>query len=724
MHKTRELGLIAVGLSLSSANVLASADWVCPHPNNSSSIPKPTLSPLQVQANAIHVEADQALFKRQGASQLQGDVIIANQDTQLRADQASFNPQTQDVSASGAVYLFSPGLELSSDRLNYNLQQGTGEIQNASYQLSAVDGRGSSKKLIRESKHITRLNEASFTTCPPGTNTWAIQAKSIELNQQNGQGTARNVSLQINGRSLLYLPYFSFPLSDQRKSGLLTPNFTTDEKSGLQISVPYYFNLAPNYDLTLTGNFLSKRGVQLDSQFRYLLAKHGGEVNFEFLPDDNETNRKNRYYFDWFHSSHTGSNSELTLNAQGVSDNAYFNDLGTSLDASSTVRLERSLKYRSNKGDWSFAALLQDYQVLDNSTNSYARLPQLRAEWRPKAQPNELVTYARTEYTFFSDSESIDGHRFDISAGLSRRFGNQFAYVTPAVEVRHTQYELDREANSSIQRSLPTASLDTGLFFERPLKEGKWIQTLEPRIFYSFTPFQDQDDIPVFDSSRRTFNYSQLFQTNRYTGSDRIEDANRLTTSITTRLQDTEKGREVLRASIGQMYHFDDRKVTLPDESIERGNRSELVLEASGELNEATRMTTTAFVDTGDKSVTASQVRIHYKDRKSRILNLGYSQRKNEYAAAHISFATPVTKQWKLAGGYEQDLENKRMLESVVGLEYHSCCWKGRIAARKYLLSDNSTYDDALFMEVELKGLGDFGSGARKFLGNRIYGYE
>ena len=243
-------------------------------------------------------------------------------------------------------------------------------------------------------------------------------------------------------------------------------------------------------------------------------------------------------------------------------------------------------------------------------------------------------------------------------------------------------------------------------------------------MYYTYTPFRDQSAIPIFDSSNKTLSYSQLFNSNRFTGKDRVEDANRLSTSVTTRIQDTENGREVFRASVGQMYHFEDRNVALPGESIASGSRSELVFEAAGELNAATRMTATALFDTDNKNLSASQLRINYKDRKERILNVGYSQRKDEYEATHFSFATPVTKQWKFAAGYEHDLQNNRMLESLLGAEYSSCCWKGRIAARKYLLADNTSYDDAVFVEIELKGLGNFGSGAREFLGNRIYGYE
>lgn len=721
-------GLILPTAALASINTLTgNTAQVCPVPQS----PQPAavtadkigLLPADVQEGAVYVEADDALFRASGQSLLEGDVIIASDQTVLRADRAAYNKNTQDVSATGNVYLISAGLELQSSALNYNLETDTGRIQQANYQVDNADGRGSSTTIIRENKSSTRMQDASYTTCPIGHESWRINAGSIELDHEKEQGTARDLSFQINNTPILYLPYFTFPLTDKRQSGLLTPTVGSNEKTGFRLSLPYYFNLAPNYDLTVTTNFFSKRGVQLESEFRYLFPKHQGIVSYDLLPGDSENNDNNRYYFSLQHFSKTGADSELSLRAEGVSDIDYFNDLGTSLAASSIVNLERTLSYTKARDDWSFSALVQDYQVLDNSNTTYARLPQLKAQWRPD-KDSATDWQLDGEYTFFSDNNAVDGHRADVKLSVARRFGNAFAYVTPAAALQHTSYSLDQNNNSTVHRTLPTASLDTGLFFERPLRDGRWVQTLEPRLFYTYTPFRDQSAIPVFDSSGKTLSYSQLFNSNRFTGKDRVEDANRLSSSVTTRIQDTENGREVLRASLGQIYHFDDRNVTLPGEILASGSRSELVVEAAGEINKSTRMVATAFYDTDETSMSASQLRLNYKDRKDRILNLGYSQRKGEYEATHLSFATPVAQQWKLAAGHEYDLKNDRMLETLLGVEYSSCCWKGRIAARKYLLSDNTSYDDAVFVEVELKGLGNFGSGANEFLGNRIYGYE
>lgn len=721
-------GLLLFGLSLSSPLVLAAQtqDWNCPATpvnNKNSQHQKPAL-PVGIQKEATYIEADQAMFKEQGQSTLQGAVIIAKDTTRLSADQATYDKQTQQITAEGNVYFISDGMELQSQKLNFSLATNTGEIQQADYQFSKTDGRGSSRKISREANGVARMTDASYTTCPLNNNTWSFYAESIELDQRNQYGTARNLSLRIKDTPVLYLPYFSFPLSNKRTSGFLSPSFATSDESGVHVSVPYYWNMAPNYDLTVTTNFLSKRGVQLETEFRYLSEKQNGTVEYEFLPGDNEYANKNRYFFNLEYERNLTENSRITLDAKGVSDNQYFEDLGTSLEGSSIVNLERTLRYQRQRKDWSFTALVQDFQVLDDSNETYARLPQLSLDWEPETAPGATQWAFNSEYSNFSSSSADDGQRVSMQASVKKRFGNEFAYLTPAAKLHHTGYALDQDNNTRISRSLATASVDGGLFFERELKGGELIQTLEPRFYYTYTPFHDQSDIPIFDSSVKTLSYSRLFSDNRFTGGDRIEDANRLSTSLTTRLQNRETGREVFRASAGQIYHFDDRKVSLPDETLGTGSRSELVFEAAGELNASTRMTTTAFVDTDSGNVSASQVKINYKDQKERILNLGYNQRKRDYEAAHVSFATPVTESWKLAGGYEYDLKNDRLLESVVGIEYRDCCWKGRIAGRKYLLSDNTSYDSAVFVELELKGLGNFGSSASEFLGNRIYGYE
>lgn len=724
MFFSSQARLLVMGLSCSPSLLYAQSSWeTCPLPTSTIKQTKP-LRPANLDKMAIYLEADQALFREQGDSELTGHVYISQNDQELSATQALYNRQTGKVLAQGAVNFQSPTVHVTGQELEYNLNSGLGSLTGVAYLLNGSDGRGASSELIQESSQVTRLKNASYTTCPVGVNSWSLKAEDIKLDRSTEQGTARQVTLQIHDRPFLYLPYFSFPLTDQRKSGFLMPNFGTNEQSGLRVSVPYYWNLAPNYDLTTTTNMLSKRGLQLENEFRYLTELQRGTVQYDVLPSDQERHNELRYHFDIQHLSQFDKHNQLKLQAAGVSDKDYFDDLGNSLAVSSIVNLERTLSYTSDNEEWDFSALAQSYQILDSSSENYARLPQLQATWTPQLAENAPKLSASSEYTYFSRNKNDNGHRLATQVTLKQRFENPAAFIEPKLKLTQTSYQLEQATNKSITRTLATAAVDAGLFFERPLKDGKRLQTLEPRIYYTYTPYRDQSAIPVFDSSERTLSYSQLFTDNDFTGKDRIADNNRLSTSLTTRVQELDKGREIFRASVGQMYYFSDRKVTLPDETAKTGSRSELVMEMAGELNDSTRVSGTAFGDVTAKQVSASQLRVNYQDQKQRILNLGYSQRKGEYESAQIAFATPVTQNWTLVGAHEQDLKNDRSLETLVGLEYQSCCWKSRLAARNYLLSDNTTYDDAVFVELELKGLGSFGSGTRNLMENRIYGYK
>lgn len=681
--------------------------------------------PASLPPQAVYIEADTALFRAQGVSSMSGNVHVSQGNKTLRADQASYEQPAGIVSGTGNVSFQSDNMAVRSSALHYDLTRDTGEMQDAEYHLNQSDGRGFSKRVVQDAPGMTRLEESTYSTCPVGKQDWSLNADTIRLHHAEARGTASNATLKIRDVPVLYLPYFSFPLTDARKSGFLWPVIGTNERSGLQLGLPYYFNLAPHYDLTLTPTLLGRRGLQLGGELRYLTKKHQGTLAYTLLPDDRASDKNNRYYFNVQNNTRLGEVSSLTLKAEGVSDDQYFVDLGNSLEATSVVNLERRLEYRTAAGDWSFSSLLQNYQVLDGGTAPHARLPQLSLRYRPPQAGNGLNLSSEIEYTHFSGSKTVtNGKRLDASTRASKKFAADAAYVKPAISLHHTYYALDDAEGSEITRTIPSASLDAGLFFERNIRQGRYVQTLEPRLFYTYTPYRGQSDIPVFDSSQRSLSYDQLFTENRFTGKDRIADNNRLSASLTTRVQSPEDGRELFRASIGQMYYFDDRKVTLPGQTTLQGDRSELILEAAGEINPRTRISSTAYWDSDTQEFNAGEVRVRYKDDKKRILNVGYAQRKDDFESANLSFSVPVNSHVKAIGAWERDLQNDRDLETVIGAEYESCCWKTRVASRNYLLPDNTTRDNAVFVELELKGLGNFGSGTRDLLQNRVYGYE
>lgn len=680
-------------------------------------------------AGAVYLEADEGQISQTGISVLKGDVTIQQDQTFLSANEATFNRKTQTVNAKNKISLQTPALQVDSQSLELQLSTHKATIVDTHYQLKNGDGNGGSKRITQETKEKTTLEDATFSTCPVNQKSWHIKAENITLDHTKQIGTAKNVSLRIGNTPLFYSPYFDFPLNSQRKSGFLVPRIGITEQSGTSISLPYYFNLAPNYDLTLTPNILSQRGIKLDSEFRYLNKRNEGVLRLDLLPSDNNFNGEDRILTGIKHRTELGENTALTIDATNVSDDDYFDDLGDSLLSSSTVSLERTLRIIHRKDDWTFSTAVQDYQILDNSTPPYSRLPELSLQYAPKNGFYNTKNQIDAELVNFHRENDVTGIRFDINALSAKRYGDSSWYVEPSLALRHTQYSLDNNTisnNDSPSRTLPTASVDAGVFLERIIPEKDLIQTLEPRLLYTYTPFKDQSDIPVFDSAATSFGTStQLFSKNRFTGKDRIGDTNQLTTALTSRLIDTKQGREKLTASIGQIFYFDDRRVTLPGfTTTDTTSSSELALELSAEIGKRTKFISSTYWDTDSKEISLNETRLHYKDPKDRIVNLVYSNLDEEFEQAQLSFSAPVNEEWSIVGNYERDLRNDRDLEVLAGIEYSSCCWKTRIVGRRYLTSDNITYDNATFIEFELKGLGNIGTGAQSFLNEQIYGYE
>jgi len=675
--------------------------------------------------DAVYLEADNGVISRQGVSELDGSVIIQRNQQTLNADNARYDRQTEQVNASGNISLNSGKTTFSSDRIDYNLAKQAGTIENAKYQMEGSHVHGQSKTITQKNADELELSQATYTTCPAPDPSWHLSSGNISLNNKTKTGTAKNVVLRAGNIPLFYFPWLSFSLDNERKSGFLSPKAGISEHSGYELTLPYYFNIAPNYDATLSLTALSERGWQLDGEFRFLSDFGKGSVEYQVLPSDDKYNDEWRDYFKIGYEHTMGPRSKLRLKAEGVSDNDYFTDLGDGLVSSTTSALEREVRYSIDGANWDFSLSALDYQVLDASYQPYAKLPEAKFSYQSPHKYNKTDVSVEAEATYFEGSADPTGMRVDIGLKATKRFGNEAWYLKPSAEYRLTQYNLqDNPGGNTLSRNLPTYSLDGGLFFDRLLKNGLK-QTLEPRLFYTYTPYTDQSDIPVFDSSVIDFSTStQLFSSNRFTGKDRIGDSNQLTLALTSRLQNPKTGQEMLNISAGQVFYFDDRKVTLPGESALTNNRSDIAFELAGRLNDKTRLSTTWLWDPDNTDWSSKEARINYQDDKKRILNFSYQNLQDEVEEIDASFSLPLTQKWSMVGRADYDLFNDRSLELLAGVEYQDCCWGTRITARRYLTSDNITYDDALYFELELKGLGSIGNSARSILQEKTYGYE
>ncbi len=681
--------------------------------------------------DAVYLEADSGSINRQGLSELEGDVIIQRNQQRLNANRASFDGKKNQVKADGNVILSTDTTAFKSDSIDYDMANQRGIINNAKYQVKGSHTNGTSSRIEQKSRDELSLENATYTTCPAPDPSWHIASRSININQATQVGTAQDVTLRVGNVPILYLPWISFPLDNpftgktQRKTGFLVPEVGVSDQSGYEITVPYYINLAPNYDATIYVTPLSERGLRVKTIGRFITEKSRGELDYSFIPSDNALNDEWRDYFKLIYQRNLDHRRTLTIKAEGVSDNEYLDDLSDSLSTSSTSALERTIRYDVGSKNWDFSLTALDYQVLDATAQPYAKLPELTFNYQSPHVYNGLDLTLNAEATYFEGSANPTGLRLDVGLKASKRYGNDSWYVKPSVNYQATQYSLQNStAGNSLSRALPTFTIDSGLLFERNLNY-QLQQTLEPRLFYTYTPYKDQSNIPIFDTARTDFSISnQLFESNRFTGKDRIADANQLTLSLTSRVQNPKTGSEVLEASVGQIFYFDDRKVTLPGDNALTNKSSEFAFELNTNINKHTRFSTTAFWDPNTSDWASTEARINYLDDKQRILNINYQKIPGQLSEIDTSFSLPINKKWSLVGKLDYDLYNDRVLEQLAGIAFEDCCLASRLVARRYLTTDNVSYDDALYFEFNLKGLGSINTGVNAILKENIYGYE
>lgn len=682
-------------------------------------------------ADAVYLEADEGVIISNGVSTLSGNVIIQQNDASFNANTARYDRTTNQVRAQGNVILSMSGLELKSPSIDYNLKQSTGVIEQAKYSMGDQGAHGKSSQIKQINKNLLRLKDATYTSCPVSINSWHLASSEISLNNKTQIGHAKNVTFKVGTVPVFYFPWLRFPLNDQRFSGFLTPSIRLQSNAG--ISLPYYFNLAPNYDATVKLSTLNNRGFQLDSEFRYLTDKHQGTLEYDFIPEDKSFHNQKRDYFKVNHHTTLSDKDHINFIAEGVSDKDFIDDFSTSLETSIRPALQRRLEIVHNDEPWSSSAALEDYQILDLADAPYAKLPEIKLSYSPKSKPKDLKIDLNSEFTYFDKSDAVTGTRADLKLKISKKWGDDAWYFKPTVSLQHTLYSLntfssdnqnDTNNENSLSRTLPTLSLDGGLFLDRTVKE-KYTQTLEPRLFYTYTPYKDQDAFPIFDTARTNFSASnQLFRENRFTGKDRIADTNQLTFALSSRIQHRQSGKELFKASIGQIINFSDRKVILPGGTIQTGKRSDLVLELSGRLNDNFRITSINTFNSEDTRASSNDLRLNYQDDKKRIANLSFRKLDTELKQVSLSGSLPINDKWSVVGNVDHDIKNNRNLEVFAGVEYQDCCWKTRLVVKRYLTSDNISYETPVFLEFELKGLGNLGNSATDQIKDKIYGYD
>ena len=668
------------------------------------------------------------------AVRAEGDVIIERNDEILNAQWADYDQAANTVTAGNKFKLAQNGSTVSGNKITYNLTDSTGtsdyvrvDAEQEGRRLQSV-----SRQAEMKGKGLYKLIETKFNTCSPGDASWYIKAKSIEADQNSGIGVAKGASLVFGGVPVLYTPWADFPINGSRKSGLLVPNISTGS-DGLELALPYYLNLAPNYDATVTPGIISSRGVHLGGQFRYLQSKYSGQLDGDWMPHDKKRDRNNRYQFKWNHNQQITRHLNGGIDFNQVSDNDYYRDFYGRNDIAGNVNLNRQawLNYDDSLwgGNFNGSITAQKYQTLANESGNIGNA--------------EINVYG--QFTRFDHDEKQSGSRALLYPSIKWDFHNQWGYVRPKIGVHSTYYALDKfnsTPSRHASRTLPIFNVDSGMTFERKAKlfGSNYIQTLEPRLFYNYIPTKSQNDLPNFDSSENSFSYAQLFRENLYSGSDRINAANSLSTAVQTRILDPNNGTERFRAGIGQKFYIKTDTVLL-DGSVSQyeRNRSDWVAFAHGNVSNSIRLDADVHYNQNLGRAESYSAGVRYNPEPGKILSARYKYGRNEkiylqsdgsyyydrLSQIDLAAQWPIKKNLYAIARYNYEIEAKKPLEILAGVEYKSnCgCWSASIVGQHYVTGLNSS-KNAVFFNLQLKDLSNIGNNPFEQLRLAIPGYS
>ncbi len=674
----------------------------------------------------VVVEADRIEGIGQQEVRAVGNAVLRQDDQSLSADLIIYHPPREDVFALGNVVVQRGGNVVRGPRLEYNLESQTGQMEAPVYQLELNNARGQARLFLFEGENRYRAKQASYTTCPVNRDDWYLRVADLEIDRNTNVGVARNVWLEFQDVPILYSPYVDFPLGKERKSGFLPPVIGTTTQGGAEVTLPYYWNIAPNRDATIAPRVIARRGLMLANEFRYLERGYNGEAKVDVLPND-QVSGGDRWALLLQHGHAFSPQLQGAVNFQRVSDNNYFRDLASSVTLTSQTNLpqEGSLSYAGE--GWTALARAQKYQTLQDPlapiTPPYDRLPQLLLQGlKPDVLGADLGLNA--EAVRFEHPTLETGARLVAYPTLSYPLRTAFAYLTPKAGLHYTRYDLDRPGSeASLSRSLPIGSVDTGLFLERPVSAfgQRFLQTLEPRLFYVYVPFRDQEKLPNFDSADADFNFAQIFTENRFTGSDRIGDANQLTVALTSRLLEPDSGAERLRFALGQRFRFEKPRVQLAS-PISPSNRSDLLASVGGRLTQSWLFDASMQWNPSDNETEKLNLYARYHPEPGKVANVGYRFTRNALEQVDVSAQWPLSSRWQGVMRYNYSLRESRVLDALAGLEYDAGCWSVRFVAQRIATAVDQA-SNAFFVQLEFTGLGKIGADPIHVLRSSIPGF-
>lgn len=729
--------------------------------------------------------ADQIEGRNDEETVAEGNVEMRKIDSQLLTDKLTYWPLEDEMDAVGNVQLYQYEDEIRGPHLRMKMSQQIGYFDEADFKLKRditnrfyrpvtsvnvigstttvtnapmmmtipsgygltpalpirrpTEAYGHAKRIDFEGENQVRLSETTYSSCKPGQTDWYLRASEIKLDYDQEAADGKNATVYFKGLPIFYAPFASFGLNQQRHSGFLPPMYSASTKNGIDLTLPYYWNLAPNYDVTFLPREMAKRGFQLGAEARYVDHNYSGTSRLEYLPNDSMAKRS-RWAYGLTHEQTLGRGLSASINLNGVSDSLYWSDLSSRLLDTSQSQLPKqvTLNYVPPASWWSASATWLRYQTLqldpaNPTTRPYFLEPQINFYGRlPNVLHSDISLVG--QYSRFSHPTLVDGSRAVLYPQLSVPFVHPAFSITPKIGVHATQYNLDRVTlgqPSRISRVLPIFSVDSNVVFER---DTKWlgrdhIQTLEPRLYYVYIPYRDQNRIPVFDSGVADFNFAQIFTENRYSGYDRINDANQLTAAVTTRYLDANTGAERFKFMVGQRYYLRNTRVLLPGETPPNKNFSNSLFAFNGLVLPKTYVDSAVEYNNKQARTERFSIGARYQSDHAKVLSASYRFVRSDVSGTNtqvdqIDLATqwPLNGRWSAVGRYNYSIRDKQILEAVGGAEYNAGCWSARFVVQR-LKAVAGTPNTTFFFQLELNDFASIGSNPLQLLRRSIPGY-
>ncbi|MDB5797731.1 MAG: LPS-assembly protein LptD [Paucimonas sp.] len=705
---------LAVALSASALSGRAMAQGA-PAPAR----PEESNAPTRVDAERLSGRPDREIT-------LERNVEIQRGSMTLNADRADYDIIDDRVKAHGNVRLQNFGDRYSGEELNLKMDTGQGYVVRPTYRLQNNNAQGQAERIEFETRDRAVIEQGTYSTCEGPDPDWQLRAGRLTLDRERDLGSARNAMVIFKGVPLLASPYLSFPMTSERKSGLLPPSIGTSSRGGLQIQTPYYWNIAPNRDLTLYPRIISQRGLQLGAQARYLGENYSGQTRIEGMADDALAGRS-RYAFASMHTQKFSPQLTFSSNLNGASDDNYPNDFTNTITTATQRLLLRDLNLSYGGPVWSMLARSSSYQVLQDPLSPivrpYDRLPQLSASGIKRDVGGFDLTLD-SEVTNFWHPDLVRGTRMVVNPRASYPIIYPGFFLTPSASLHATSYNLTNQptvAPGSLSRVLPTLSLDSGMVLEREARVLglPFTQTLEPRLFYVYTPFKDQSQFPIFDTSLADFNYTQVFRENRFSGSDRISDANQLTAAVSSRLIE-ESGVERMNVALAQRFYFNQQRVVgAPAET-----KSDVLLLGYGQVTPTLSVDSNFQYSQSLHSLQRSSFGVRWRPGQNRVLNVQYRRDlTTPLRLFDVSAQWPLTNRLYGVARMNYSLEENRLAESVAGIEYKADCWIFRAVAQR-IPTGTGVSTSTFFLQLELNGLSKIGSNPLQILRTNVPGYQ